>query len=751
MNVVYRSLAALLLFGWASVGFAQGQEVSDGDVLTLTIPNVDANSAVVSQDFFIDLPADARALEIQLNTTSNRDIDILATAGVPIDRNASNLFDAADFSSGGAAGDEFVFIADYSTSALAGQRWFFNMFSFPGTGGSATLEVTVHTDPPPNVAITVDFANALGEDNCDVAPWNDSTARSPQGGNNGTTLGELRRNAVNEAMRIISQDLFSYVPIRVRACWENLGEAEDGNGATLASAGPRTLAVNTNAVPLADHWYAIAPAARMAGTTPCKLGLASSCDSHELLIRFNTDIDTDAALGSRSYYYGFEDQTGINPDVDFLSVALHELTHALGYLSVLDEDGSRLESNGGSAFDDAFSRQLVDARGDTPVEILSGDYTDADRVAVFTSGNDLQWQGHEAYSSGDNVLSNVDFSLLRMHAPSEYNPGSSVSHIGAAHCDLMNANISVCADGPHRELDLAKPILHSVGWAPALDQPSALGLMFDPGRSGHGFEFQKGGVSNGEVLYVLTFYSYDNTGRPEWYQAVGPIRNGVFSPRRDELNNTMYELFYLQNDAGNGFSDRGRTTPHRGHAMLSFNDADQHPACNDGVDRTGPKAVFGWITDNSADSWCVVPLISRDQRTETDFTGLWDAGDDDGFWGFSLEDVARTDGTTDIFLLLYIYDDDGRVAWYQGFADEIELGTPKTFDLEQIDGFGRTRPVVETEKTVAGSMTLTLVSPDFDINAGNRMSVNVEFQNSPGGVWTRDDVPVRRFTLPRDD
>ena len=161
--------AALLLLVSGGV-LAQGQEVTDGEVLNLSIPDVDDGTAVISQDFFIDLPADARALEIRLTTSSSRDIDILAKVNVPIDPDAPNLFDDSDFSSGGAAGDEFVIIADYATAELGGQRWFFNMFSFPGTGGTARMEVDVHFGEPPNVDIEVDFANALGEDNCDVAP-----------------------------------------------------------------------------------------------------------------------------------------------------------------------------------------------------------------------------------------------------------------------------------------------------------------------------------------------------------------------------------------------------------------------------------------------------------------------------------------------------------------------------------------------------------------------------------------------------
>lgn len=754
MTRVLQAGAALFAALLAGATWAQGQEVSDGERLTLPIPAVTANSAVLSQDFYIDVPAGARALRIELNTASDRDIDILAKVDEPIDAGAiltpGDAFGLADFSSGGFAGDELVVIADYSTPLLAGRRWYFNMYSFPGSGGTAQMDVDVIFDDPPNLEVIVDFDNALGEANCDTAPWNDTTPREPAGGNPGTTLGQQRRNAINESVRLITRDLFSYVPVRVRACWENLGEDEDTGGATLASASPRNLVINPSGAELEDHWYAAAPAARLGGATSCRVGILGDCDSHELLIRFNTDVDTDEALGPRSFYYGFDRDAGEFSDADFISVAMHELTHALGYLSTLEEDGSLLTANSGVPFGDVFTAQLVDFTTGEPVAMLAPELTDADRFDAMTSVSDLQWQGHEAYVTGENGLATIEVGLLRMHAPAEYNRGSSVSHIATTHCDLMNANISVCSDGPHRELDFAKPILHAVGWAPAPRTPPVFGLMYDPGRSGHGFEFQLGGVNNqGVPQYVLTFYSYRNSGRPEWFQAAGPYANGAFSPRRDVLDNTMYELVYTPAPDNDGSAEREPN--HHGHAVLSFNDAENHPACNDGVARTGTKAVFGFITDNSADDWCVVPLIPREQRTESDFAGLWYAGPDDSFWGFSLEDVARSDGTTDIFLLLYVYDDDGMAAWYQGFADEIELGEPVTFDLEQFDGYGRTRMVVPTEKDVAGTMTLTLVSTEDDLDAGNRMSVNVEFLNAPGGVWVRDDIPIVRFSKPRSD
>lgn len=100
-----------------------------------------------------------------------------------------------------------------------------------------------------------------------------------------------------------------------------------GSSATLASAGPVTLHRNFSGAE-ADTWYSAALANQFAGVD------VNGPEVPEISVTFNSDLDGPEVLGSVAWYYGLDREAGV--DIDFVSIALHELGHGLGFFETVD-------------------------------------------------------------------------------------------------------------------------------------------------------------------------------------------------------------------------------------------------------------------------------------------------------------------------------------------------------------------------------------------------------------------------------
>ena len=100
-------------------------------------------------------------------------------------------------------------------------------------------------------------ADAAGEGFNDPAPAN------PVGGNTGTTVGQQRLIAFEEAAAIWGELLDTPVEIRVRATFDPLPcTADEG---ALGGASPDAVVSDSPNAPLAGTWYPAALASRLAG------------------------------------------------------------------------------------------------------------------------------------------------------------------------------------------------------------------------------------------------------------------------------------------------------------------------------------------------------------------------------------------------------------------------------------------------------------------------------------------------------
>lgn len=172
------------------------------------------------------------------------------------------------------------------------------------------------------VVINLDAGTGLGYD--------DPTPVSPEGGNPGTTLGQQRLLAMQLAADLWGAVLDSPVPIFVLSTFRPL--PCNSTGAVAGTAGATQVSANFSPGPPAvrpDTWYHAALADAIAGFD-LDPGRPDVISQFNLLIRGDP-----SCLGGKRFYYGFDNQEGSN--VDFLSVALHELAHGLGFGNFVDE------------------------------------------------------------------------------------------------------------------------------------------------------------------------------------------------------------------------------------------------------------------------------------------------------------------------------------------------------------------------------------------------------------------------------
>ncbi|MFO0042897.1 MAG: hypothetical protein ACK55W_13310, partial [Pseudomonadota bacterium] len=677
-----------------------------------------------TDSFYFDAPADAA--QLQFEVSGNTDLGLLVRYGSPFpgtdpgaSPSATYLLEGAQYRSISSESTERIAIGRYNAQPVRAGRWYLIVLNFSAGSSSANVQVTTSTsDPGPlQIELTFDDPTPIGTTECSTSEWTDPSPRAPVGGNSGTTLGQQRRNAVQEAARLLSNELRSPVPIRVKACWANTCDDPTVPGvdrnrctatlATLAFAGPfdhfrrrqvqglldgRAVVaptLNASFLPRAQTWFAAAPATKLAGTRPCGF-LADSCTGdYDILAVFNNQIGQPDVLGGRQFYYGFTAQAPATGS-DFLSVAMHELTHGLGFSSLVNTGGSTSVPIGAKrlGFDDIYAANTVVVNSDTGVASRFTEITDAQREAGLKSFTGLRWDSAEAVNSIDNInraLPAPD-NFVRLFAPDPIQPGSTLSHVAGAGIDagLMLAQLS----GAPRRLGIAAPMLSAVGWsnAPAIAPTDALPrptFYFDRTRNNHGIAF---GRVFGNVHYAI-FYTYDAVGNPEWFLSAGPVVDGVYLASPDAA--TGASLLRLRFRPG---QNPAVAAAESGQIRIDFNQARLAPACNDGVARPSdsPLAVMTWSLGADVNrNWCMEAILPADPqfRATPDFSGLW--GSSESGWGIDMASF-RASGQNNLTGLLYFPDanNDGRWAQYTTTSPT----TPTSLQLLQRQGYCRTCP-----------------------------------------------------------
>ncbi len=695
-----------------------------------------------TNSFYIDVPASSQKLTVRLVENGAADVDLYLSSAAPFpdSTGTQQLYDHAQYRSASSETNETLVIGRPNVFPVRAGRWHLAVVNYLPPGGTPvpaapTLTATLSDQPPGPVPVEIVFNDATGD--CGIAEWTNGAARAAIGGNAGTTLGQQRQNAVNEAVRLIRNEIKSDLPIRVQACWSNLGV---GTSFTLAQAGPRTLIAGEPWMPRANTYYATAPSTKLGGARTCGL-LGGDCDTvYDIRVTFNDQVDTTAI--NSDFFYGFTATSPFN-SVDFIAVAMHELAHGLGFISTINTRasagpvGQKLDGR-----DDAFGHNLVAV---SPVDESLTRFmamTDLERAAAITGIDRLRWDEPRAVGSQFNVAAGfgAPTSFIYMHTPSPVVPGSSLSHVGTRHSgDLMTAQ----ASRGQRGLLLAGPMLEAVGWsttaevlAPTLPPSNNL---FDARRDGHGIDF----VRVRDNLYALTFYTYDASGQPEWYQALGTVTNGVFTAFADAGGKSLIRYRYT---AGNT-PPQVPVSAQSGTVALDFNNPAGQAPCNDGRPSANAVAVMTFTLGADANvRWCMEPIVAANARPATNFSGLWFAGSLDDGWGWSVLNFTAG-ATVSTYGLLFYYDALGNPVWSYSLHSGVSANTLTSIFHRR--GYCRTCTAAPFADAVVGSVTYGFTQPSESAAANNRVNYDSTPQNGVGGRFARSNSPFVLLTQPQ--
>lgn len=798
-----------ILFLGVALGCVAAPALADtplqsGVPAALTLP---ANNLVLNA--YIDVDATAKRLSIDVcgvqpcdgrqGSGGAGDFDLFVRYGSPFPSSGLSedlLNRYAHYHSVSSSTNEFVVVLPSSRMPLQAGRWYITVVNASNVTGSGTLTATTSASTQLG-AIHLDFGNPSTDPNspCDDSFWNDTTPATPIGGNTATTLGAQRQNALFHASTELINQLQIPVDITVHACGAHLGG--DNNSAILAHASPLTYLFDDpqfpiNSLPKKYTWYSITSAVRLSGTSGCGLG-GGSCDgvaNEELEAVFNEDIGMPNIVGGEKFYLGFDPSPNPGHSLDFVTIAMHEMTHGLGFFGLVNLDptqgpvGAKAGISGGSIaftnldlgpYDDIYDDFIAIVDSTTAYTPFMGyevnGANDAARAAAVTSGPVVSTDGD--YNPGtqtgirwsDPVAANASVNanagkpapdnFPSLYAPCDKittttcvpEPSSTLSHTIQSG-DMMNAFYS---GFNLRSMGLAVPMLSPLGWSNAASSAPVFGQTipsnwFDSTHSGHGFDFQVvlRDTQFGHDVYLLTFYTYDANGNPEWYQAQGSFVDGVFLPDLQSNGQTLYRLVYTS-------SDLGHITAHadsvNGSVIVDFNQAAQSPACRN-VNRNGAAllGVMSWTIGSDSGQWCMQPIVQLGDHASPDLNGHWYSATDGG-WGFELLDVKSAGGAAPT-VVVYVYypGANGQPTWATA-SGSLNLAGTTTLDLLAVnDGYCRTC----TPPSQLTGVSVGLISLSFATNLpGGRPAGTVSISASySGGSFTRANDPITQLSVP---
>lgn len=273
------------------------------------------------------------------------------------------------------------------------------------------------------------------------------------------TYGAARRTAFEHALNIwsnILDDGYVGEVIQVEATFADLGGETNGSIA-LGQAGPSKF------WPLSGSSL---PSTMFAsGLANHLLGQDLDGPDNEINAQFNFRLDTDITTPTR-WYYGLDANPG-SGEIDFVTVALHEIGHGLGLVDTIDPlDGSFLLSQP-SIYDRFLARAIFDDGGDFIGVDFLDEMTNEERLDAITS-EEIVWAGLNG------ALGNGGF-LPVIYAPEDYILGSSIGHLDEFVHEMEL--ISPFYSGPdHTPGPIVTGMLADIGWT-IVPEPTALALM----------------------------------------------------------------------------------------------------------------------------------------------------------------------------------------------------------------------------------------------------------------------------------
>lgn len=313
------------------------------------------------------------------------------------------------------------------------------------------------------VTFTPFYGDAPGEGFNDRTPLTDAQkAAISSSGNDAETLGEARKNALEEAFRILGNKLQSNITINVAVDFEPI-PSSDPEIITLGGGRPTCFFSFSTG----ENLGIVYPPSLFKALYPDRTFPDCSEDNPtDIDMTFN-DQPPPVADSSRTdiFYYGF-DTGGRAIGSNFVSVVIHELFHGLGFSELVNENGSYPTNDLGPVPPSIYDYMLYSATHKDFLVNLSA----SRRANAITSGKGLLWDGRrlQACSYGqlvgrrDKTAGTSSDGRPILYAPSTYDDGGSVAHtdVSTTPHDIMEPFLPVGT----RDMTLALALLKDMGW-----------------------------------------------------------------------------------------------------------------------------------------------------------------------------------------------------------------------------------------------------------------------------------------------
>jgi len=221
---------------------------------------------------------------------------------------------------------------------------------------------------------------------------NDPTARAPEGGNPGTTVGEQRRIVYQFAADQWGSVLTTDVDVKVAASFSAL--TCTSTSATLGSAGTYWIWWD-NAFPVPGAWYHQALANQLAGENLMEVEDPADYATapYEIISHFNSNLGQSNCLAGSGWYYGLDGNTPAGM-ISFLDVVMHEIGHGLGFSGFLNYSTGALANFDGTPRSDVYTHNAYDNIQGKRFDDAA--MTDALRATAMKTQGQVAWDGANA-------------------------------------------------------------------------------------------------------------------------------------------------------------------------------------------------------------------------------------------------------------------------------------------------------------------------------------------------------------------
>ena len=224
---------------------------------------------------------------------------------------------------------------------------------------------------------------------------NDTTARAPEGGNPGVSVGEQRRIVYQYAADLWGSVLQSNVETFVGASFQDL--ACTATGGTLGSAGASWVAASAPSGAQLGMIYHGALANAINGS---RITISSS--GTDITSRFNANLggsnpDGSPCMTGSGWYYGLDGNTPAG-QINFLDVVMHEIGHGLGFSGFVGYTSGRLGERTGIPSYYGYSDVYTDNAYDnlTGKRFTDASMTNALRATSIKTRGAPAWDGASA-------------------------------------------------------------------------------------------------------------------------------------------------------------------------------------------------------------------------------------------------------------------------------------------------------------------------------------------------------------------